>query len=127
PLGGGKNGAGMLIIAALLAGLVGISQRTIRRGGFGGAISAGVIGVPAGWWLGSGIWIALTLMGAIVGALANSYITKAWGRPWTPKRSRRERFPRDTIYYGGSGDGGSGRGFGGGGVCRELWRWGVNG
>src|SRR5262249_43035871 len=68
----GMNVVGMLIKAALFAGLVGISQRTVLRGGFGGAISAGGIGVPAGWWLGSGIWIALTLMGAIVGALVNS-------------------------------------------------------
>ena len=123
----GMNVAGMLIIAALFAGLVGISQRTIPRGGFGGAISAGVIGVPAGWWLGSGIWIALILMGATVGALANSYITKAWGRPWTPKRSRRERFPRDTIYYGGSGDGGSGGDFGGGGFGGDFGDGGFSG
>src|SRR5215475_10831660 len=108
----GMNVAGMFIIAALFAGLVGISQRTILRGGFGGAISAGIISVPAGWWLGSGIWIAIILMGATVGALANSYITKAWGRPWITKRSRRERFPRDTIYYGGSGDGVGGGDFG---------------
>src|SRR5262245_571903 len=119
--------AGILIIAALAAGLVGISQRTILRGGFGGAISAGVIGFPAAWWLGSGLWIALTLMGAIVGALANSYITKAWGRPWTPKRSRRERFPRDTIYYGGSGDGGSWGDFGGGGFGGDFGDGGFSG
>jgi len=123
----GMHVAGMLIIAALLAGLVGISQRTILRGGFGGAISAGIISAPAGWWLGSGIWIALILMGATVGALANSYITKAWGRPWIPKRSRRERFPRDTIYYGGSGDGGSGGDFGGGGFGGDFGDGGFSG
>src|SRR5262245_61758216 len=40
----GMNVAGMLIIAALFAGFVGISQRTILRVGFGGAIIAVVTG-----------------------------------------------------------------------------------
>ena len=39
--------AGLLMVAALFAVLIGISQRNPLRGALGGAISGGVIGVPA--------------------------------------------------------------------------------
>jgi len=106
---------GLLVITTLFALLVGICQRSPLRGGFGGAISGGVIGSPAAWSSGSGVWIALVLAGAAIGALANFYSARAWGRPWTIRRARRESWPRDIIYYSGSGDGSFVSDFGGGG------------
>ena len=97
------------------------------RGGLGGAISAGVIGVPAAWSSSYGLLIALLLTGALVGGLVNFYTTKAWGRPWTGKRSRRDSWPRDTIYYGGTGDGGGGGDFGGGGFGGDFGGGGFSG
>jgi len=118
---------GLLGITTLFALLVGIGQRSPLRGGFGGAISGGVIGSPAAWWSGSGAWIALVLAGAVIGALANFYSAGVWGRPWTVRRARRESWPRDTIYYGGSGDGSVGSDFGGGGFGGDFGGGGFSG
>ena len=110
---------GGVVFAALVALLIGISQSTPLRGAFKGAIGAGVIGIPAWWWLSSSVFgILVLLTGAIVGAGANLYATAAWGKPWTGGRSGRgrERWPRDAAI-GGSGwyGGGYGGDFGGGG------------
>jgi len=120
-------GAGLFMLTALFALLVGISQRTPLRGALGGAISGGVIGSPALWSSSFGILIALLIAGAVVGGLANFYTARAWGRPWTVKRARRESWPRETIYYGGSGDGGSGGDFGGGGFGGDFGGGGFSG
>jgi len=107
--------AGLFIVAALFALLVGMAQRSPIRGGLGGAISGGIVGIPAALTSRSGLWIFVVIVGAIVGALVNFYSAGAWGRPRTVKRSRQDSWPRDTVYYSGSGDGGSGGDFGGGG------------
>lgn len=118
---------GLLVITALLALLVGMSQRTPLRGAFGGVIGGIVIGSPAAWSLGPGILILLSLAGAIVGALVNVYSATVWGRPWTVRRSRRDSWPRDTIYYSGTGDGGGGGDFGGGGFGGDFGGGGFSG
>jgi uncharacterized protein len=120
-------GAGLFMLTALFALFVGISQRTPLRGALGGAISGGVIGSPALWSSGFGILITLLIAGAVVGGLVNFYTARAWGGPWTARRSRRESWPRDTVYYGGSGDGGSGGNFGGGGFGGDFGDGGFSG
>lgn len=106
-----------LVAAALFAALIGIIQRTPVRAGLGGTIGAGLIGFPGALTSFPGVWLVVLLGGAIIGILSNTYAAGAWGKPWNIKRSRRERWPRDAIYYDGSGEGGSyfdGGGFGGG-------------
>jgi uncharacterized protein len=120
-------GVGVFMLTALFALFVGISQRTPLRGALAGAISGGVIGSPALWSSGFGILITLLITGAVVGGLTNFYLARAWGGPWTAKRSRQESWPRDTIYYGGSGDGGSGGDFGGGGFGGDFGGGGFSG
>ena len=120
-------GVSLFVITALLALLIGISRRTPLRGAFGGAIGGVVIGSPAAWSSGPGILIAFALVGAIVGALVNLYSATAWGRPWTVRRARQDSWPRDTIYYGGTGDGGGGSDFGGGGFGGDFGGGGFSG
>lgn len=117
--------AGLLFMAALLALIVGFTQRTALRGALAGGIGAALITLPGALRSGPGTWIAILLTGAIIGALANLYAHQVWGKPWTVRRSsRREWRPGDLLsgsdsFYGGSGwggfDGGFGGGFGGGG------------
>ena len=117
---GNRPAAGLFIFAALIALIVGISRRTPLGGAFGGAISAGAIGIGGALTSGPGLWIAVSLAGAIVGALANFSAAAVWGNPRSVKGSRRERWPRDVLTGGafidGSGSGGSyGGDFGSGG------------
>lgn len=108
----------LFLVAGLLAMIVGFVQRNRLRAGFGGAIAGGIAGIPAALDSRSGTWFLILATGTIVGAVANFYSGKAWGQRRAVKRRRRDSWPRDTIYYSGSGDGGSGGdssgGFGGG-------------
>jgi uncharacterized protein len=117
---GNRPAAGLFIFAALIALIVGISRRTPLGGAFGGAISAGAIGIGGALTSGLGLWVAVSLAGAIVGALANFCAAAVWGNPRSVRGSRREHWPRDVLTGGafidGSGSGGSyGGDFGSGG------------
>jgi uncharacterized protein len=115
--------AGLFIVAVLFALIVGITRRTPVGGAVGGAISGGAVGVGGTLASSSGLWMFYLLVGAITGFLANVYAERAWGKPWSVRRSRRERWPRDTIAYG---DGGGGD-FGGGGFGGDFGSGGFSG
>jgi uncharacterized protein len=117
----------LLVFTVLLALLIGISQSTPLRGALGGVIGGIVISGPAALWSGPGILVIFSIVGAIVAALVNVYSASVWGRPWTVRRSRRDSWPRDTIYYGGTGDGGTGGDFGGGGFGGDFGGGGFSG
>jgi uncharacterized protein len=110
----------LFIFAAFIAVIVGITRRTPVGGAVGGAISGGAVGTLAS---SSGLWIFYLLIGAIIGFLANFYVERAWGKPWSARSSRRDRWPRDTISYG---DGGGGD-FGGGGFGGDFGSGGFSG
>jgi uncharacterized protein len=112
------NDIALFILAAGLALIVGIIQRSRTRGAFGGAVGAGLITIPV-WFSNLGVWILILLAGAVFGAWANSYAASAYGRPWTGGRTRRDSWARDAAvgggyvgYYGGSGGDFGGGGFG---------------
>jgi len=120
---------GMLFMAALLALIVGITQPTLLRAAFGGAIGAAIMGSLAGASaVGPGIWILTLLVGSAVGIWGSHYARQSWGRAWTVRGSRRyERWLDGSWgpsvgsggYVGGFGGGdfsGGGGGFGGGGA-----------
>jgi uncharacterized protein len=113
-----STGVGLIMFGftALAALIIGISQRNAVGGALGGAISGGVIAIPA-WLSGYGLGIAILLVGATIGALANKYAVAAWGKPWTGGSSPRHRRPRDAAIGGGYGSDytGSSGDFGGGG------------
>ncbi len=110
----------LFIFAAFIAVIVGITRRTPVGGAVGGAISGGAVGTLAS---SSGLWIFYLLIGAITGFLANFYVERAWGKPWSARSSRRDRWPRDNISYG---DGGGGD-FGGGGFGGDFGSGGFSG
>ena len=111
---GDRPVATFFVFVAFFAGIFGILQRSPLRAGLTGTTIGAIIGSVGSIRSGAGVWIAITFTGAVVGALVNFYSAKVWGRPWTVRRSRRDSWPRDTLYYGGTGDGGSG---GGGGLA----------
>jgi len=115
--------AGLFILAVLVALIVGITRRTPVSGAVGGAISGGAVGVGGTLASSSSLWIFYLLVGAITGFLANFYAERAWGKPWSARTSRRDRWPRDTISYG---DGGGGD-FGGGGFGGDFGSGGFSG
>jgi uncharacterized protein len=124
---GNRPVTALFFFVILFALIVGISQRTPLRGALGGAISASVVGIPGAVSSGPGLWVAILLAGGIVGAFANFCAAAVLGTPRTVRGSRRERWPRETIYYGGSGDGGSGGDFGGGGFGGDFGGGGFSG
>jgi uncharacterized protein len=115
--------AGLFIVAVLLALIVGMTRRTPVSGAVGGAISGGAVGVGGSLASSSSLWIFYLLVGAITGFLANFYAERAWGKPWSVRSSRRDRWPRETMSYG---DGGGGD-FGGGGFGGEFGSGGFSG
>ena len=126
---GNRPVAILFVIVAIFAGIVAIGQRSPLRAGLTGTTIGGIIGGFGSIRSGLGVWIAITLTGALAGALANFFVAQAWGRSVTGKRARREYWPRETVYYGGSGDGGSGGGgdFGGGGFGGDFGGGGFSG
>jgi uncharacterized protein len=114
---------GLLIVAVLFAMIVGITRRTPVTGAVGGAIGGGAVGVAGTLASSSSLWIFYLLVGAIAGFLANFYAERAWGKPWSVRGSRRDRWARDTISYG---DGGGGD-FGGGGFGGDFGSGGFSG
>jgi uncharacterized protein len=107
--------APLLLYAALLALFVGITQRRLLRGTFGGAISGTAVALAGALGSGLGLWIAILLVGAVVGSLGSLYASTAWGGAWTgPRRGRYDSWD-GSIFRGGFGGGGFGGGdFGGG-------------
>lgn len=103
---------GLLFLAALIALFVGITQRTSLRGAFGGAGGAAAISLAGASASGLGLWIVILLVGSAVGALGSLYARQTWGRPWSVRGSRRDRWVSNVLSGGGGFGGG---GFGGGG------------
>jgi uncharacterized protein len=110
---------GALLIAGLFALVIGISQRTVPRGAFGGAAAAGVSTAFASGGAGPGLWILAIVLGAILGGLSNIYARQNSNRAWTGRSPRRYNHWGTAgwgpSYGGGFGGGFSGGGFSGGG------------
>ena len=107
---------GTLLTAALFALIIGVTQRTVPKGAFGGGGAAGIASAMGAAGGGPAFWLLAILAGAVIGGLSSHFAHQNWGRGWTTRGSRRDRWPRDTIFYGGGGGGDFGcGGFGGGG------------
>jgi uncharacterized protein len=110
----------LFVAIAVIAFLIGITQRTFSRAALsGGAVATG-ISITGAWITGFWLLIISLLVGAIAGGIGCAFAAGAWGKPWTVRGSRRERWARDVLYggagYGGGwDDSGGGGGFGGGG------------
>jgi len=121
----------LLLFVALIALLTGITQRSNGRAAVAGAISSGILGLPA-MAEGMTLWLSAIFIGSIAAILASLYARRSWGRVWDVGSGRHYDYsPRDVFYgpvgggsiggsgasgYGGSGSGGSsGGGFSGGG------------
>lgn len=115
------------IAAAIFGLIIGVAQGTPLRSGLGGAISGGIIGGFAAMTSGFGVWLAIILVSAIIASLTNIFTIAAWGRPRAVRPSRRDSWPRDAIYYSGSGDGSGGGDFGGGGFSGDFGGGGFSG
>jgi uncharacterized protein len=119
---------GALLMAALFALIIGITQRTVPHGAFGGAGAAGItsaIGAASG---GPGFWLLAILTGAVIGGLSSYFVRKNWGRAWTARGSRGYEpwggggwggGGFDSGDFGGSGFSGGGGDFGGGGASGD--------
>jgi hypothetical protein len=108
------------LMSALFAFFIGLTQRSITRGAFTGAVGAGIATALGAAVAAPSFWIMAVLFGAAVGGLGNYFARRSWGSAWTPRGSRHEPWPRDNMFYGGGGSGGFGGGgfsggFGGGG------------
>jgi len=108
---------GILFTAALMALIVGITQRTTLRGALAGATAGAVVSSAGALGSGLGVWIFILLVGSFLGGLGSLYARQAWGREWSVRGSRRERWTRDVLLGGGgfTGGGDFGGGFSGGG------------
>jgi uncharacterized protein len=104
-----------LLIAAVFALVVGISQRTAPRGAFGGATAAGISTAVAASGAGSGLWIVAIFLGAVLGAVSNLYARQSSNRAWTGRGSRHYDHWRSSGWGPTLGGGFGGGGFGGGG------------
>jgi uncharacterized protein len=107
---------GALFMAALLALVIGITQRTVLGGAFSGATAATIVGLIGTLSLGLSIFAITVLLGAVLGGLSSFYATQSWGRAWNVKGRRHDDYsPRDALRGGFCGGGFGGGGFGGGG------------
>lgn len=106
----------------LFAVLVGIGQPNPLRAGLAGMTIAGLFGTLGALASGWGAWIIIVMAGALAGTTANLFAGKAWGRPMRNAPVRRNSWPRDTIHYTGTGDGGGwgNSDFGGGGFGGDF-------
>jgi uncharacterized protein len=105
---------GGLLLAALFALIVGISQRRVPRGAIGGAVAAAISSAVGG---AGRLWMLALLLGGVVGGLSSYYAYQSWGRSWTTRGSRRYDDWRSAGWgptVGGGGFGGGGFGGGGG-------------
>lgn len=120
-----------LFMAALFALAIGISQRTVPRGAFGGAAAGAMSTVLGAAGAGPLFWIIAILAGGIVGAAGNLFARQSSNRAWTGRSARRGRYDHwgtggwGTTFrgggfggggFGGGGFSGGGGGFGGGGA-----------
>ncbi len=104
---------GLLLMAALLALIIGITQPSTPRAIVSGAIVSGIAGLPGAMAVGLGLWFSGVLVGSLVAMVASFYARRNWGRSLNVGPRRYDYSPRD-ILRGGSGGGSiSGGGFGG--------------
>lgn len=109
---------GVILFAVLFA----VGEPAPLRAGRAGMMIGALFGALAALKSGFGTWIFFILASTIAAFLASSYAGKTWGYPMPITRPRRHHWPRDTVYYVGSGDGGYGSGsdFGGGGFGGDF-------
>jgi uncharacterized protein len=118
--GGASRGSGLLpalIMTAVLALFIGMTQRRLLRGAFGGA-TAGLVAAGLGNAAGVGLALGLGLiLGGILGAVGSTMSVASSGNQWTGgSRYRRGGWGGGFFSGGGFGGGGfGGGGFGGGG------------
>src|ERR1043166_2760024 len=98
-----------LIITAVLALIIGMTQRRLFRGAFGGAAAGLFATLGSVGGIGSALGLSL-IIGAVLGAIGSTMSVASSGNQWTGG-SRRGGW--GGGWYGGGGFGG--RGFGGGG------------
>jgi uncharacterized protein len=105
----------VLIMTAIAALFIGMTQRRFARGTAGGAIAGlfATLGVAPGYSI--ALWILALIVGGVLGAMGSRFASDAWGGQWRGG-TRRYRDDWDShIFRGGLGGGFGGGGFGGGG------------
>jgi uncharacterized protein len=103
---------GSVFMVGLFALIVGISQRNLPRGGFGGAATAGVLGQVGFTANAPNFWLWAIPFGALLGAIGGYFAGQSKSQPWLAGRGARRR-----DHWGGDSWGPTlgGGGFSGGG------------
>jgi uncharacterized protein len=101
----------LLMGTALLGSTIGFVQPSQVRGALNGAFVSGLIGLPAIFAVGVGIWMIAIFVGALASILTVKFTQRIWGRSWNVRPPQYyDISPRDTFRtgYGGLGSGGGG-------------------
>ena len=105
----------VLIMTAIAALFIGMTQRRFARGTAGGAVAGlfATLGVAPGYSI--ALWILALIVGGVLGAMGSRFASDAWGGQWRGGTRRYRDDWGDHIFRGGLGGGFGGGGFGGGG------------
>jgi uncharacterized protein len=107
--------ATVLIMTAVLALIIGMTQRRFAGGALGGAGAGFAATLVSSAGLGMGLILAL-IIGAVLGAIGSSMAAVSPSRQWTGGSRHRRGGWGSGVFPGGFGGGGfGGGGFGGGG------------
>jgi uncharacterized protein len=101
-----------LILTAVIALIIGMTQRRLIRGAFGGAVAGLIATLGSAGAIGVALGLALVI-GAVLGAIGSSMSVASSGNQWTGGSGSR-RGGWGGGWYSGGGFGGGGFGGGGG-------------
>jgi uncharacterized protein len=104
----------VLLMTAIGALFIGITQRRFTRGTLGGGVAGflSTLGIAPGYSI--TLWVLAMLVGAVLGAMGSRVARNSWGGQWTGGRRYRDDWG-GHVFRGGFGGGLGGGGFGGGG------------
>jgi uncharacterized protein len=105
----------VLIMTAIAALFIGMTQRRFTRGTVGGAVAGlfATLGVAPGY--GMALWVVALVVGGVLGAMGSRFASNALESQWRGGTRRTRDDWGGHIFHGGLGGGFGSGGFGGGG------------